>query len=280
MSTTPAPAGRLHRRVAIPSEHGSWVFLLSPLLIGLLLGGRPTWGSLCVVVAALAAFLIRQPVTEAVKALSGRRPIEVLPVARLWVIVYGVVLAAASAGLLALGLGYLFLLAIPAAPVLVWHEVLISKRAERKQMLLEVVGSGALALGAPAAYWAAVSAPTMTGWWLWALTWAFSAASIVHAYLRLAQRVLKAVPPMPERLRMALPALCATGVLTLVVLVLGVLGLVAGGLWLAYAIQFIETVFCTVRPAVGERPARIGARQTIVSGLFTLAFAALWGRII
>jgi hypothetical protein len=49
------------RHIALPNEHGAWVFLFSPLLIGLATGGfRPA--SLLLVAAALAGFLVRQPV--------------------------------------------------------------------------------------------------------------------------------------------------------------------------------------------------------------------------
>ena len=37
--------GLLDRHVALPGDHGSWVFLLGPLLIGLFAGGR--WSIVC-----------------------------------------------------------------------------------------------------------------------------------------------------------------------------------------------------------------------------------------
>lgn len=79
----------LRLQYAITSEHGSWVFLLSPLLIGLFIGDTFTFASFFLVIAVLAAFLIRQPVTIAVKAYSGRRSRADLPGARFWILVYG-----------------------------------------------------------------------------------------------------------------------------------------------------------------------------------------------
>lgn len=70
------------RIIALPNEHGAWVFLLSPLLIGLFAAGRFTSASALLIVAALAAFLLRQPVSILVKAYSGRRPRTDLPAAR------------------------------------------------------------------------------------------------------------------------------------------------------------------------------------------------------
>jgi len=61
------------RSIAITNEHGSWVFLLSPLIIGLFAGQSWTIHAIYLTIAALSAFLIRQPITIAVKAYSGRR---------------------------------------------------------------------------------------------------------------------------------------------------------------------------------------------------------------
>ena len=73
MRTHPPGTPLFNRHIAIPQDHGSWVFLLSPLLIGLFAGGKASAASTYVVAEALAAFFMRQPVTLAVKALSGRR---------------------------------------------------------------------------------------------------------------------------------------------------------------------------------------------------------------
>ena len=67
------------RHVAVPNEHGSWVFLFCPLLIGLFAGGKFHSGSLLLVGASLAAFMLRQPITILVKILSKRRPRTELP---------------------------------------------------------------------------------------------------------------------------------------------------------------------------------------------------------
>src|SRR5512139_2199004 len=101
----------LRRHIALPGEHGSWVFMLSPLLIGLFAGGAFTIASMYLVIAAMAAFLIRQPVTIAIKSYSGRRSRRDLPAARFWMLVYGVIGLLALAGLVALGYASLLILA-------------------------------------------------------------------------------------------------------------------------------------------------------------------------
>ena len=72
------------KTIALPSDHGSWVFILSPLIIGLFAGGLWQGASFILIIAAMAAFLIRQPVTMAVKSISGRRPSRDLPAAIFW----------------------------------------------------------------------------------------------------------------------------------------------------------------------------------------------------
>ena len=276
MQTTLTTRGLFRRHIALPTDHGSWVFLLSPLLIGLFAGGRWTPAVVPLVVAALAAFLLRQPVTIAVKAYSGRRSRSDLPAAVLWILIYGLIGLLASAILLALGFWYLLVLALPAAPVFGWHLYLVARREERRQLGVEIVGSGVLALAAPAALWVTLGHADPRGWWLFALTWFQSAASIVHAYLRLEQRELIIAPELPMRLKMARRALLYTTFNLLAVIAFSLAGYLPLLLPLPYALQWAETVWGTLRPAVGVRPTLIGVRQLIVSSLFPLLFILTW----
>jgi len=61
------------KHIALPINHGSWVFLSSLLIIGLFAGESWTTVSLCLFIASLAAFLMRQPLSIVVKIHSGRR---------------------------------------------------------------------------------------------------------------------------------------------------------------------------------------------------------------
>lgn len=266
----------LKRHIALPSDHGSWVFILSPLLIGLFAGGRLTVASVYLIIGVMAAFLIRQPLSTAVKVYSGRRSRRDLPAAWLWSIVYGMIALIAFAGLVLQGFAYLAILAIPGIPVFIWHLLLISRRAERRQVGVEIVGSGVLALAAPAAYWVGIGSPEATGWWLFLLTWFQSAASIVYAYLRLEQRELNSLPDLPERVRMARRALLYTTFDFIAVCMLSIAGILPRFLWLPYALQWAETLWGTTHPAIGYKPTAIGIRQLIVSTLFTILFILTW----
>ena len=47
-------------------------------------------------------------------------------------------------------------------------------------------------------------------------------------------------------------------------------------LFIPYALQWVETIWGTLRPAVGYKPAAIGIRQLVVSTLFTILFIITW----
>ena len=89
MSTTIRKNNLFLRHVALPSDHGSWVFLLSPLLIGLFAGNSWSIAAIFLVITSLAAFLLRQPVTFIVKVYSGRRNRRDLSAAWFWIGIYG-----------------------------------------------------------------------------------------------------------------------------------------------------------------------------------------------
>jgi hypothetical protein len=193
-----------------------------------------------------------------------------------WLGVYGLTAFLGLIQLLHLGFGFLGWLAVPGLLVFAWHLWLVSRRRERRQMGVDIIAAGSLALAAPAAYWVAIGSPAQTGWWLWLLTWLQSAASIVYAFLRLEQRALKEIPASPEQWAMGSRALIYSGFNLLLTIAGAVLDWLPALIWLPYLIQFIEAVWGTIHPAVGVRPTRIGMRQLAVSSIFTLAFILVW----
>ena len=294
-----------NRQIALPQDHGSWVFILSPLLVGIFAGGTFTYATFSLVVAAMAAFLIRQPLAVMIKAYAGRRPRSDLPAARLWFSVYGVLAILALAELFYLGQGFIALLAIPGIPVFAWHLWLVSKRAERKQAGIEVIATGVLALAAPAAFWVGLGRYDPFGWWLWALTWLQSAASIVYAYLRLEQREQPAALPKEHRddvsgtkpsgvksksdlaaptssqersgrWKMGRRAFLYTSFNLAATLILGWTQILPQWIFIPFLLQWAETVWGIERPATGWKPTRIGIRQLIVSALWTVLFIITW----
>jgi len=264
------------RKIAITNEHGSWVFLFSPLLIGLFAGQSWSVDVIFLVLGALAGFLIRHPITIAVKAWSGRRSKAELIPAGWWIFIYSLVGVIMIGGLVVRGLGYLLILAIPGILVFIWHLYLVYNRAERGQMGIEIVASGVLALIAPAGYWIGVGGISSLGWWLWGLTWFQSAAAIVYVYLQLAQREYKQVPPLKDRFQLGWRAVLYTSFNLLSTVFLSALDIIPTWIFLPYLLQWGETIRGIYYPATGVKPTSIGIRQLIVSSLFTLLFILAW----
>ncbi|MBK6645697.1 MAG: YwiC-like family protein [Anaerolineales bacterium] len=269
------------RQIALPQDHGSWVFIFSPLLVGFFAGGNFNYAAFNLFIAAMSAFLIRQPLTVAVKSLSRRRSAADLPAARFWTLVYGLISALALTGLILEGFGYVLYLAAPGIPVFAWHLWLVSKRAERRQAGVEVIATGVLALTAPAAYWVGIGQYHPAGWWLWLFCWLQSAASIVYAYLRLGQRDIS-----PEQargqgrsdwLRLGRRALLYTSFNLGLTIMLGWAALIPTFVFIPFLIQWLETLWGIFKPAVGWKPTRIGVRQLIVSIMWTVFFIICWG---
>lgn len=264
------------RHVAIPIEHGSWVFLISPLLIGLFAGKAFHLGSVVLIGAVFSAFMLRQPITILVKIISKRRPRSELNAAAFWIAVYGLIGLVFLVSLIKMGYLPLLYLAVPALPVFAWHLWLVSQRMERRRPIVEIAGSGVLGIAAPAAYWIGIGHYDWTGWLLWGLTWLQAAVSILYAYLRLEQRTWKSVPDGNARWRAGKKTAALALAALLTVSGLAIFKIVPIWLPLAYAIQVFETLWGIFNPAVKVKPTWIGIRQLIVSTLFTLVFILTW----
>jgi hypothetical protein len=264
------------RQIAIPQDHGSWVFIFSPLLIGIYAGHSFRAPTIILIAGALAGFLVRQPVTMIVKVLSGRRPRTDLPAALFWTVLYSLIGAASLGALILLGSGYVTYLIVPGLPVFAWHLWLVSHRLERRQGAVELIATGVLALAAPGAYWVGLGHYDPSGWWLWLLAWIQSGASILYAYLRLEQRVLPSVPQRAELLRMAANALAFTSFNVFLTLVLAIAGVLPQLIFIPYLVQWLEALWGTFHPAIKVKPVYIGVRQLIVSILWTVLFIVFW----
>ena len=264
------------KQIALPQDHGSWVFIFSPLFIGIFAGGNFNISTLNLILAAMSAFLIRQPMTVIVKAYSGRRSKSDLVPARFWVLIYGSIAALALLGLIRQGFGFLLILAVPGIPVFAWHLWLVSQRSERRQAGVEVIATGVLSLAAPAAYWVGFGRYEPSGWWLFLWAWLQSAASIVYAYLRLEQRELKQDQARAwkrsELWKMGKRAFLYTSFNLIASLILGWANWIPQFIFIPFLIQWLETLWGITHPAAGWKPTRIGIRQFAVSTLWTILF--------
>lgn len=258
------------KKYSLPAEHGSWIWWIGPLLIGRAAAGQASSDGLWLTLAMFAAFLFRQPAGMLVKTFSARRPLSDRAPAMLWGAFYAAFALTAFAVLLKRGYLLLLYLTIPGVLVFGWHLWLVSRRAERGQRGIEIVGSGVLALAAPASYWVNGGAQGNLGWILWSLCWLQSAASIVFIYLRLEQRRW----PEPGDINRRLSAGFRTLVYHLFNLTASIVFLFLAHLpalvVASFGLMFLDAVEGILRPAVGVRPARIGIRQLVMSSTFTL----------
>ena len=270
-------SSRIFRKhVAIPQDHGSWVFILSPLVIGIFAGETFNYATFNLIVAAMAAFMLRQPMTVMVKILSGRRANEDLRSARFWIVLYGFGALLALTGLILEGFAFVLYLAGPGLLVFAWYLWLVSQREERKQASMETLATGVLSLAAPAAYWVGIGRYDPVGWWLWILVWMQTAASIVYAYLRLEQRNLESPPAQGELWRLGFRAASYTSFNLVSSLTLGLVSVLPALIFIPYLLQWMETMWGIIHPAIGWKPTRIGIRQLSVSAMWTVLFILVW----
>lgn len=153
---------------------------------------------------------------------------------------------------------------------------MVSKRAERRQKLIEIAAGGVLALAAPAAYWVGLQDYSSTGWMLWVLSWLQVSGTILYAYLRLKQRKLTQTPTLRESIVQARETILFNFLLFIVVMVLAIFSIVPALLPIAFIIQPIEIIWGVSHPAIKVPPKQIGIRQLVVSILFTIVLILTW----
>jgi hypothetical protein len=260
----------LRKYYIIPSEHGAWIWWIGPLLIGAAAAATWTPDLLILTAAVLAGFLLRQPATILVKARSGRRPARELRPALVWAAIDGLVLGVITAALVLRGHAMILALALPGFIVFAWHLWLVSRREERGQMGVEVVGAGVLALAAPAAYWVSGGMSATLPWLLWLLCWLQSAASIVLVFFRLSYRKLEAIPPVQQRMQDGRRALLYHGFNGILASVLALAAGIPELMASAFLLMLVDALAAVARPPVGQPPTKIGVRQLLVSSLFVV----------
>lgn len=274
----------LKKAFAVPSNHGSWVWWLGPFVIGTAAGGRPAGDAAALFVAALAGFLVHHPAAIAVKAATKRRAPADLRPALVWVAIYAVAAASAVPCLVWHGHARVLWLAAPGALVFGLHLVLVARRLERRQMAIELLEAGVLALAAPAAYAVSGGLRAAEGWVLWALCWAQTAGAIVNVFVQLPPRATPvgapSPAPPPARVRPALPLAALSLLLQALGLVL-VAALAAAGEapWWSlapFALVAVEAAGNALRAPAGRRPAQVGVRQLVVSVVFVAGMIVAW----
>lgn len=202
----------------LPKEHGAWVMLYVPFLLGALVAGTWRWGTLLLWIAVTAIFIGRDALVNWGRA---RRRGRVAPEGRFAVAYFAVALASGAAVLVIDRLHALLAGGIAAALLLWWHFARSVERRERSTAgeLWMIAG---LTLTAPAAYHVGSGRLDATALWLWCLCILYFTSSVFHVRLR----VLALQPRREaERLRVRRGSLAYHCCLALLLL-----GLAGGGI--------------------------------------------------
>ncbi len=260
------------KQYVLPAEHGGWFLWIGPFLLGAVAAGRFAFDLIWLALLILAVYLSRQPLIIIVKALSGRRGrADIGPASRALAVI--LITDALLLGILLLhGDWYLIAVGIPAIPVLALQMWLVSRRKER-QIGIELIGSGVLALAATAAYWVSLGTSDPRGWWLWGLAWLYNASAIVYVYLRLQQRRWSAVPAVDARWGAGRNALLVAATVLVAMLGLAFAGLVPPLTPVAYALALAHYSYGMVIPCVKARPVRVGIEQSAATLAFFIILA-------
>lgn len=169
------------RSVAIPTEHGGWMFLIEPILLGL--GVAFSLPGLLLALAALGAFLLRHPLKIAVDDHRRGKRYERTAVAERFTVIYGfIALLALSLAIFTADSRFILplLLALPLVAVQLYFD--FGKRS--RELAAEL--SGSVAMGAVAS-----SIAIMSGWNVTdsLVLWILLAARFVPAILYVRQRL-------------------------------------------------------------------------------------------
>lgn len=181
-------------KIIIPSEHGSWSLTLVPFIIGAgvaFAAGSPAHlaglAALLCLLAVMALFLARQPLTLWLRIERGRGPRTQRPAARFWSLALLAVAGLSGAGLLALGRWPVLWLALPAVGILLLTVALTLLRGPR-QLLTELIGVAGLALAAPAAAVAVTGTLETLAWLVWGITALHNVISVLYVRLRIDEK--------------------------------------------------------------------------------------------
>ena len=256
------------RNVAIPNEHGGWMFLLEPALIGLAAGFSAPGALLTL--AALSAFLTRHPLKLALDDHRKGRQVPRTAWATRFALLYaGCAVAAFGAVLLTAQQPFLLPLLIATPLVLIQAYLDAYKRS--RELLAEL--SGSIAMGALAS-----ATLLLAGWDIevafaaWAIVITRAVTSILYVRARLRLERGNAISPVRVWI-------CHTVALLLVGL-LAYLDLVP---WLTVAAVLLWFGRAVLGLTTLRRPARaqtVGIHETIL-GISTviLVVAGYWLKV-
>lgn len=248
------------KTVALPNEHGAWVLLAEPALLGLLLA--PSWTGVMLIVAATAALMAQHPLSLALTDLRRGRAYPRTRLAWLFTAGYGLVAAAAVIAAAAwsgrVDMLLPVLLALPLALTQLWFD----SQNRGRSLIPEL--AGAAAVGSLAA------AVAMSGGWqlgpallIWLVMVLRSVPSIVYVRSRLALEYGRPVDRSP--------ALAAAGTAIAVGLACVLWGAAPLALPVALTVLAARAAIGLSRFRVPAQPKHVGMRELAFGVLYVTA---------
>jgi len=254
-------------RLKLPKEHGAWAMLYVPMLAGVLVAGAFPLSVLLLTLSATSVFIGRGPLLAWLRARRRRKE---------------------SGGLRDLALGYIACAFVFGAPlifvyrlfwllvlglltiILLWINSALAAQGRDRGVAGEIFAISGLALGAPAAYYAASGRLGTAALWLWVLSVLYFTSSVFYVKMR----VLSSNRRRVEAYRGA-RLYCASYHALLFV---GLIALAALGnfnllILMAFAPALARALFYFVRPMGPLSLKRIGVQEIVYSAIFLILVA-------
>ena len=184
---TDNPKPQFRKQLLLPTEHGSWSWLIVPYFVGVIVGGTINLPVLLVFTGSMATFLLRQPASLWARARRGNGRSRDIPTLKKIIAILTIIAALSFVGLMAFGLTDLLLLILPVALFFILYVFSArQKQSDTRVLGMEVAGSAALALVAPAAMVAATGTLSAEAWWIGGLMAAQNVLGVLYVRQRVA----------------------------------------------------------------------------------------------
>ncbi len=178
---------QFRKQLLLPTEHGSWSWLIVPYFVGAIVGGTINLAVLLVFTGSMAAFLVRQPASLWTRAKRGNGRSRDIPILKKIIIILTSITVISFVGLMAYGLTDLLLLTLPVTLFFIVYILSArQKQSDTRVLGMEIAGSAALALVAPAAMVAATGTLSADAWAIGGLMAAQNVLGVLYVRQRVA----------------------------------------------------------------------------------------------
>ncbi len=247
----------------IPREHGAWGILVFSIALGAGAAGRIDLPLFLFVIAALALFFARYPLTMLVKGDSKGRIL-------IWEALYlGVALLAFLPLVLVYHLWWLAAFGVVFLLYLTSYLYVSAKRKQRTEWG-EAVGISGLAMAAPAAFYVSAGTWQMGALYLWLLGFLYHASSVFYVPMKVRQRMLPQLDlPLARKWRLGRNLMLYLTLLVAVLLALSLTKQVPRLTPIAYLPLVVKSLWSTFRPSKVKSIRVLGWSEVAQGLLFT-----------